>query len=157
MEKFCDKCGTLVSGDGKFCPNCGAELPGAVNLSKEDVQPSMPVAPAPVDSTYSGSGPVQQPIYPQTGNGEYTEEMTLGQWVGTILLTSCLGIVSLVLLFVWGFGDTPQPKKNYCRAMLIVQAIILGVSLLIMIGVCVCGGLATLSAIKDVSGFYYYN
>ena len=61
MERFCDKCGTLVSGEGKFCPSCGAPLESAVDLGKPDIdspvqteqQPSPYVAP--VNNTYSGS------------------------------------------------------------------------------------------------------
>ena len=50
--------------------------------------------------------------------------MSVGAWVGTVILTSWFGLISLILLFVWGFGSTtPQPKKNYCRAMLIFELI----------------------------------
>lgn len=51
--------------------------------------------------------------------------MTLKRWVGTLLLTNCLGIVSLILLFVWGFGSGPKERQDYCKAMLIVKAILI--------------------------------
>ena len=52
------------------------------------------------------------------------KKMGVGAWFGTILLTNLLGIISLVLLFVWAFGtDVPTAKKNYCRAMLILVLI----------------------------------
>ena len=39
MERFCSKCGSLVSGS--FCPQCGAAMESAVNLNKgEDVMPT---------------------------------------------------------------------------------------------------------------------
>ena len=39
MERFCSKCGSLVSGS--FCPQCGAPMESAVNLNKqEDVMPA---------------------------------------------------------------------------------------------------------------------
>ena len=83
--------------------------------------------------------PYQQPTYQQPTYQPYQQQyaeqpMTLGQWVGTILLTQCLGIISIILLFVWAFSDsTPTSKKNYCRAMLIFEAIMIGVVILVMI------------------------
>lgn len=141
MERFCDKCGTLVSGDGGFCPSCGAPMSsafqGGVDLSKQGSMPStsdpMPsqtyIAPTPVNNTYYGqsnygqSNFSQQPIYPQ--NFAQNQEMSVGQWMLTIFLSG-LGFIGIVLLFVWGFSnDTPIAKKNYARAMLIFQAIAL--------------------------------
>lgn len=214
MERFCDKCGTLVSGEGTFCPQCGAPMASAVNLSKPSdsssmgtITPGIDKGLAPgehpeTDEYFSGSGdtgasyntvdtpmpsitkdsmgtvtpgaptpapqpapapqptgyqynanptpaPVQSPNYaqmpnyPQTsnvGNNATVQEMTVGQWVGTILLGNCLGIISLILLFVWAFGDTPQPKKNYARANLIIQAVALGLYIILMIGTIACTG-----------------
>lgn len=136
MERFCDKCGTLVSGEGGFCPSCGAPMSsamqGGVDLSKPNSMPStsdpMPsqtyIAPTPVNNTYyDQSNFGQQPIYPQ--NFAQNQEMSVGQWMLTIFLSG-LGSVGIVLLFVWGFSnDTPIAKKNYARAMLIFQAIAL--------------------------------
>ena len=148
MERFCSKCGTLVSGDGAFCPKCGAPMESAVDLSKP--VNSMPTASAPVQSapapTYQQTAyqqssyqqaPYQQPAqsYPQyPGTPAVNNEvMSVGQWVGTIILSG-LGIIGLVLLFVWGFSnDTPITKKNYARAMLILTAIGVGIYILLMI------------------------
>lgn len=154
MERFCSKCGTLVEGEGKFCPSCGAVLESAVNLDKP--APSVePMQPAPPPSNpYTGSNPytssnsAQMPSYPQSYNSNNyssaTQEMSVGQWVLTIFL-SALSIVGLILLFIWAFGDTPQPKKNYARAMLIWQAIALGITILYIIGLfsCVVGGIGS--------------
>ncbi len=46
MERFCSKCGSLVSGS--FCPQCGAPMESAVNLNKQEVvmpaaNPSQPM------------------------------------------------------------------------------------------------------------------
>ena len=163
MERICPNCKAMVEGDGQFCPECGAALPGAVDLTKPAGNESTPInsnpvnpAPTPVNPNYSGSAApnYSQPIYSQNNNVAYTENMTLGQWVGTILLTSCLGIISIILLFVWGFGDTYEPKKTYCRAMLVVQAIMLGISLLTVIGVCACGGITALSVLNEFGSMY---
>lgn len=151
MERFCHTCGTLVTGEGAFCPQCGGNLDEikGVNLEKpvEQTVPAADAAPvvytapamdntaASANTTYGGA--TQDPhtaTYVNPTNAVVTTPentpMTLGQWVGTILLTSCLGLVSIVLLFVWSFSDTPEPKKTYCRGMLIVQGIFFALSLI---------------------------
>lgn len=144
MERFCEKCGTLVQGDGKFCPSCGAPLDSAVDLGK----PAAPTAPStePMQSTpansYASPNSAQMPSYPQSYNNgavqERTENMTVGQWALTIFLSN-LGIIGIILLFVWGFSsDTPQPKKNYARGMLIIEAIMIGVVIVFYIGMIAC-------------------
>lgn len=168
MERFCSKCGTLVSGEGAFCPQCGAPLESAVNLSKQPVSSAgQPVSmgtqypqntPQPYGNTYNQSGnSAQMPNYPQSSNvvNERTEHMTMGQWLGTIILTTWFSIISIVLLFVWAFGDTPQPKKNYCRAMLIIQAIGVGITILLYIGMFACVGM-TAGGLEDFFENYMY-
>ncbi len=151
MERFCDKCGTLVSGDGEFCPSCGARLEGAVsssgvNLNKPGVEPMMPSmptpTPTPTQNTYQGQSNTnyaQQPVYPQSYNQNPAQpEMTVGNWVLTIFLSG-LGIIGIILLFVWGFSDnTPTAKKNYARAMLIWQAIAVGLIIIFYVGLFAC-------------------
>lgn len=145
MERFCDKCGTLVQGEGKFCPSCGAPLDSAVDLSKPAAPAAEPMQSTPVPpagNTYANPNSAQMPSYPQSYNSgampEPVENMTVGQWALTVFLSS-LGLIGIILLFVWGFGsDTPQPKKNYARGMLIIQAIMLGVVILFYIGAIVC-------------------
>lgn len=161
MERFCDKCGTLVSGDGEFCPSCGARLEGAVsvpssgvNLSKpagvEPMVPNEPLGygstptPTPTPNTYQGQSSQnygQQPVYPQAYNQNQAQpEMSVGSWVLTIFLSG-LGIIGIILLFVWGFSDsTPTAKKNYARAMLIWQAIGVGLLILYILGMSACFG-----------------
>ena len=49
--------------------------------------------------------------------------MSMGQWIVTILVTTIIPCVNIIMLFVWGFGNGNENRKNYCRAMLIVMAI----------------------------------
>lgn len=146
MERVCPKCGTLVTNDGSFCPECGTKIESAVDLNKPQSEPvsapvqpaSVPVQPAsvPVQNVAPMQNNYQQPMgypnpapqYQQNYNNapvpERYEHMSVGGWVGTIILTTWFGLISLILLFVWGFGSTtPQPKKNYCRAMLIFNLV----------------------------------
>lgn len=160
MERFCSKCGTLVAGEGKFCPTCGATLESAVDLGKSapSVEPMQPSAP--LENNFTSTNSAQMPAYPQSyNNNSYqtnTQSMTVGQWVLTIFLSG-LSIVGLILLFIWAFGDTPQPKKNYARAMLIWQAIALGIAILYIIGLFsyVMTGIGS-SDFRDIFSNYYY-
>ena len=49
MERVCEKCGSLVSGDVKFCPSCGAPMQSAVDLGKPETSPQ-PIQPNYVDT-----------------------------------------------------------------------------------------------------------
>ena len=160
MERFCEKCGSLVSGDGEFCPSCGARMSsafsnnsignvGGVDLSKQgDSMPNNSYSggyqspyqngqPAPVNNTYSGQSNYNGQVYPgQTYNGinnAQNQVMSVGEWALTIFLSG-LGIIGIVLLFIWAFDSTtPQNKKNYARAMLIFEAIAVGLAILFVI------------------------
>lgn len=175
MERFCDKCGTLVSGDGEFCPSCGAKMESAVSVPSSGVdlnkpagvEPMMPTpppmptsmpTPTPTPNTYQGqsSGYGQQPIYPQAYGPSRTEpEMTVGNWVLTIFLSG-LGIIGLILLFVWAFSsDTVTAKKNYARAMLIWQAIGVGIMILYLVCIIGCAG-AIGGSLGDIFDYDYY-
>ena len=161
MERFCSKCGSLVSGS--FCPQCGAPMESAVNLNKqEDVMPaanpSQPMGgaqPAGYSQyTYNNnSNYAPMPNYPQTANvnTERTENMTVGQWVGTIILSS-LGLIGIIFLLVWAFGDTPQPKKNYARGMLLAMVILFAAGMVIGLSCVGCLGLG----MSEIMDYYYY-
>lgn len=100
MERFCDKCGTLVQGEGKFCPSCGAPLESAVDLSKPAAPATEPMQSAPTVNTYTSPNAAQMPAYPQSYNNggmiERTEDMSVGQWALTIFLSS-LGLIGIIL------------------------------------------------------------
>ncbi len=161
MERFCSKCGSLVSGS--FCPQCGAPMESAVNLNKqEDVMPaanpSQPMGgsqPAGYSQSTYNNNANYAPMtnYPQTANvnTERTENMTVGQWVGTIILSS-LGLIGIIFLLVWAFGDTPQPKKNYARGMLLAMVILFAAGMVIGLSCVGCLGLG----MSEIMDYYYY-
>ena len=122
MSKTCNNCGNILEDDANICSRCGTQYIALQGTSTEQAKQTYQ---QPFQQPY-GQG-YQQPYQPY---GE--QPMGVGSWVGTILLTTCLGIISLILLFIWAFGnDTPIAKKNYCRAMLIVELI--GVGLVIVL------------------------
>lgn len=127
MAKRCAKCGTFLTDAERFCPNCGE------NINTDMSAPSVPVQQG---QQYQQYQQYQQPgIQPPPVSYSAPAEppMTLKRWVGTLLLTNCLGIVSIILLFVWGFGSGPKARQDYCKAMLIVKAILLGVGIVLSI------------------------
>lgn len=144
MEKVCEQCGSLVSGNVKFCPVCGAYMPGAVDLGKPDVQSDiMPNGGQTYDYTGRDTG-YSPPQYGQNINNiapsaQQQQSMSTGEWFVTIFLCSALGIVSVILNIVWGVDmKTSEPKRSFCRAMLIFNILssILGIILLVfMFGV----------------------
>lgn len=132
MERFCENCHSLVNGEVKFCPMCGSPMKSAVDLDKRDdpIQPDF------------GSNEIRASGYaaPQYGEGhspygQYNvppQMLTTEQWLGTIILCSCLGIISVILNVIWGYcSDVPEPKRSFSRAMLIVNIIstVLGIVL----------------------------
>ncbi|MBR1866614.1 MAG: hypothetical protein IJ801_08920 [Lachnospiraceae bacterium] len=52
-------------------------------------------------------------------------EMTLGQWVVTLLLT-CIPCVNIIMLFIWAFGNGEYiAKKRWAQAQLIIAGVAL--------------------------------
>ena len=71
-----------------------------------------------------------QPAKPYMPFQRPAEEVTLGDWMITILL-SALPIVNIVMLFVWAFGSSTNPSKaNWAKATLIWMAI--GIALFVL-------------------------
>lgn len=56
--------------------------------------------------------------------------MSIGQWL-IISLVMSIPCVNIVMLFVWGFGNGPQNRANYCKAALILW--IIGVALSVIL------------------------
>lgn len=53
------------------------------------------------------------------------EKLTTAQWFGTLILSTCLGVISIVLLILWGFSEgSREPRRSFARAMLIMVPII---------------------------------
>lgn len=82
----------------------------------------------------------QQQMYqqPYQQPEEDTSVMSTGQWMLTTFLLA-LPCVGLILGFVWGFGSGNLNRKNYCRALLIWQAIAIVASILMIVIFAVIG------------------
>jgi len=82
--------------------------------------------------------------------GTIRHEVSIGEWVVTILIAS-LPIIGLIMLFVWAFGDGANPsKKNWAIATLIwfAIAIVLAILFFVIFGAIIAsmfGGMGTYS------------
>jgi hypothetical protein len=62
-----------------------------------------------------------QSNYQSNGSGENV--MGLKDWL-LVLIVQMIPCVGIIMMFVWAFGnDGNQTRKNYCRAMLIIAAV----------------------------------
>ncbi len=69
----------------------------------------------------------------QSNSPQLEAPMSLGDWLITlvILMIPC---VNIIMLFVWAFSSsTPITKRNFCRAELIVMAVVLVLYLIIVL------------------------
>lgn len=138
MAKQCKNCGYYLLDDEKFCTRCGtncysnsdgnAVSSGAAKFTAQpatDAQPQQTTGAVPPPQPYPQNNYSYQPASGtaqgrQAAPDDGSASMSVGSWVGTILLTHCLGFISLILLIVWGFSvNTPKAKANYCKAMLV--------------------------------------
>lgn len=167
MERFCDRCGSLVSGDVKHCTFCGAEMDkklvistsldvdtdgifdnssfedGAADTAQSDTVP-IGAEQSGTEQTPQDNTPQQSkaqdyiPFYkPQTDNrgGGYIPlytaqdtkqdgEFTTLRWLGTLVLSMCFGIVSIIILIIWARDNSNLTRRNFARAMLIIAPVV---------------------------------
>lgn len=82
------------------------------------------------NSQYQYQYQYQQPQQQYYGND--TSPMSLGDWLVTIIVGS-IPCVGLILYIVWAFSKTVNiNKRNYCRAFLIVSAVIMVLYIILM-------------------------
>ncbi|MDE6435693.1 MAG: hypothetical protein K2L07_15875 [Lachnospiraceae bacterium] len=58
------------------------------------------------------------------------DEMTLGQWIGTIVLT-CIPCVNIIMLIIWAASAENVNKKRWAQAQLIVAAVLVVLSIIL--------------------------
>ncbi len=74
----------------------------------------------------------QQPYQNYQPQAEVAPVMSMGSWVGTMLLM-IIPIVNIILLIVWAVSSTENPnKRNFARAYLIIFAVLLVLWLIIV-------------------------
>ncbi len=113
----------------RFCPSCGENAPVEV----ENPAPSAETTQQQYTNTNYAPPPYTPSSAPQYNPYQaQQEEMTVGKWLLTVFVTQ-LGCIGLIFLFIWGFGDGPKARQNYCKAMLIFMAIGVGLTILMYV------------------------
>ena len=156
---FCDNCGAQLPDGAVFCGSCGSKTEAA--SKQASVTPTPPPSPEPAvapaaSNSYSSSQQTSytpsaqsnpQSSYSAPGGSPGVPPMSVGQYVGMILLTM-IPFVGIILLFVWAFGsDVNLNKKNLARAQLIMAliSIVLGFIIVPIIISVIGAGLGALS------------
>lgn len=118
----CKVCGRNIENENaNYCEYCGTSFRENISFKQEE--------PAPVY--------VKQSMERNSDvNSENEKPVSFGNWMGSMLLLLIPAIgpfLFIVMMFVWAFGsDTPQSKKNWARASLIVIAIIIAVTVFML-------------------------
>lgn len=73
-------------------------------------------------------------------DSENGRPLSTGEWLITILILG-LPVVGIVMHFVWAFSDGNIGRRNFCRAALILLAILMGIGLMVLFGMLLLGGL----------------
>lgn len=160
MAKRCTKCGIFLTDEDRFCPNCGENAPQTVasdpGFTQANYTTAAPPPYPPRTAAQSGAGLPPPPVYPSAAYrpAQFEEEMTVGKWVITLIVTNFLGLISWIFLFIWAFGAGPTTRSRYCKAMLIVKAIAT-VLTIIFVFVYIIGIFPTLSYYADYGEFPY--
>lgn len=110
---FCEKCGSKLPENAKFCGSCGAK--------------TVPVEPAVATPVHDQPAPPPPPPVQAAAHfGQVeSEPLSVGNYIVMFLLMS-IPLLNIILLFVWGFGSSVnRNRKNFARATLIMFAIML--------------------------------
>ncbi|NLY19202.1 MAG: zinc-ribbon domain-containing protein [Clostridiaceae bacterium] len=142
---FCPKCGANVPDGSKFCESCGYnvqqfEQSNGQESRQTSPQPTYSPAPTPEyqpqQQTYNYQPrPQPAPAYQNTVNITDPRDnvYSMGGWLGTLLLTY-IPIVNIICLLVWAFGsNTNRNKQNFARAMLIIGAVMIVISIILYV------------------------
>lgn len=130
---LCQKCGKELPPDSNFCDGCGAKVEVYQNYSAGGQSQQQFNSSSEFRYTNNTQPPYTQPNY-AVNNQRYedTSVMTVGQYILTFFLCA-LPVVGFILTLIWAFGgDVNVNKRNYCRAMLITYAIVIGLYVLLV-------------------------
>lgn len=127
MAKICSNCGTQCADSFTSCFTCGAKI--------ESTQPQQQKEPTYEQQSYQQSyqQPVyQQPSYQQPLYSQIDETVSVGAWVGNMILLS-IPVVNIIMLIVWACSSTKRSLKNFAIAQFVLALIGVGIFIVLMI------------------------
>lgn len=71
-------------------------------------------------------------MYQNVSNDPNKEVMSMGSWLVTLLIMM-VPCVNIIMYFVWAFGNGNENRKNFCRAGLIMMAIVIVLYIILFI------------------------
>lgn len=117
--KYCSNCGTGLSDDAVFCPNCGRKQDQPVT-AQPNVQPgpyTAPVQPNVQNGPYAQPGPYAgvQPVY---GNAAPSPQKSKKPFIiiGAVIAAIVLAIILLPKIGIGG-GGYESAFNNFCQAI----------------------------------------
>ncbi len=175
--KICPNCQFECTDQDCFCAKCGmpfaeAKADEPTPVAAEPVVEESPAAqevPTFVKPEEEPKAEIPQaPTYqapprymPSETKGE--EPVSTGKWILyhlIPLIPGVGGLVFIVMLFVWGFGNTENTTfRNWARSQLIISAISLVIAILVIILIVVLGltgALAFGDALENGEFYYEY-
>lgn len=149
--KFCDFCGAPMNEGETVCSACGHFTANA-DSTQPSYQASTSYQQAPPPSYQQPMPQYQQPspLYQQPGyiNSPYpyaqqdTSPMSVGDYMLMIFL-SIIPLAGFILLLVWAFDSNVNlNKRNYARANLIIELVVVG----LVVVICIIAGIASTSS-----------
>lgn len=115
---FCEKCGTEIIKQGRFCPKCGQPI-----TSVRNEEENIPIASEPITERLSYEQLMN--ITPCKSDKENmplkdSSEAVLSVWgyLSTFLL-SMIPLVGIIVIIVWAIGSSNKNKTNFCRAIIL--------------------------------------
>ena len=133
--KFCQNCGMENQDDSRVCVKCGVLLPAAETPATEVPAAEEQPAAAPA----APKVPVYQapPVYQKNATAD-EEPISVGKWFlyHLIPMIPMVGsLVYIIMLFVWAFGGAERNTtfRNWAKAQLIYQAVMLVVLILLIV------------------------
>ena len=90
------------------------------------------------DKNYTVPPPPQPPYQGRYFEPTVDKLMSTKDWIITYLI-QCIPCVGIIMTFIWAFSNDNLTRRNYCRAILIISGIALGVCIVLMIFMAMIG------------------
>lgn len=129
--EYCKECGAPLQSGKQFCTACGAAVDLDAQQAPVDLFEASMREAKKAQSTQQTAKKPRQPYYPAANEppqkGTRYAVMSIGSYIGTFILMG-IPLVNVLLVIIWSCGGCKnQNKRNYARALLIVNLIVIAV------------------------------